>query len=56
VLAFLQKIKGISMLGTGDFTHPEKSKALAEMFNKTAEALKPAGMYCGYHNHTNCCM
>lgn len=38
--------------GDKDFCHPEKSKALAEMFNKTAEALKPAGMYCGYHNHT----
>ncbi len=39
--------------GDGDFTHPEKSKALAETFNKTAEALKPAGMFCGYHNHTH---
>lgn len=38
--------------GDGDFTHPEKSKALAELFNKTAEALKPLGMACGYHNHT----
>ena len=38
--------------GDGDFTHPEKSKALAETFNKTAETLKPLGMYCGYHNHT----
>lgn len=39
--------------GDGDFTNPEKSKALAETFNKTAEALKPLGMYCGYHNHTH---
>jgi sugar phosphate isomerase/epimerase len=38
--------------GDGDFTHPEKSKALAELFNKTAETLKPLGLYCGYHNHT----
>jgi sugar phosphate isomerase/epimerase len=38
--------------GDGAFTHPEKSKELAELFNKTAEALKPHGMYCGYHNHT----
>jgi sugar phosphate isomerase/epimerase len=38
--------------GDGDFTHPEKSKALAETFNKAAEALKPAGIACGYHNHT----
>lgn len=36
-----------------NFTHPEHSKALAETFNKTAEALKPLGMFCGYHNHTN---
>jgi len=38
--------------GDRDFTDPEKSKALAETFNKTAEVLKPLGMYCGYHNHT----
>lgn len=38
--------------GDGDFTNPEKSKALAETFNKTAETLKPLGMWCGYHNHT----
>lgn len=39
--------------GDGDFTNHEKSKALAETFNKTAEVLKPLGMYCGYHNHTH---
>ena len=38
--------------GDGAFTDPEKSKALAETFNKTAEALKPLGLACGYHNHT----
>ena len=38
--------------GDGAFTHPEKSKALAETFNKTAETLKPLNMACGYHNHT----
>jgi len=38
--------------GDGDFTHPEKSKALAEVFNKATEVLKPLGMACGYHNHT----
>jgi len=38
--------------GDGDFTHPEKSKALAEFFNQTAETLKPLNMACGYHNHT----
>jgi sugar phosphate isomerase/epimerase len=35
----------------GAFTDPEKSKELAETFNKTAEVLKPLGMACGYHNH-----
>jgi sugar phosphate isomerase/epimerase len=38
--------------GDGDFTHPEKSKALAETMNKAAEVLKPMGLACGYHNHT----
>ncbi len=38
--------------GDRDFTDPEKSKTLAETFNKTAEVLKPLGMACGYHNHT----
>jgi len=44
--------KFLMVPGDRDFTDPEKSKALAETFNKTAEALKPLGMYCGYHNHT----
>jgi sugar phosphate isomerase/epimerase len=35
----------------GDFTHPEKSKRLAEAFNEAAAKLKPHGMACGYHNH-----
>ncbi len=39
--------------GDRDFTDPEKSKGLAELFNKTAEKLKPLGMHCGYHNHTH---
>jgi len=38
--------------GDGDFTHPEKSKTLAETFNEAAATLKPLGMACGYHNHT----
>lgn len=38
--------------GDGDFTNPDKCKALAETFNKTAEILKPLNMACGYHNHT----
>ena len=38
--------------GDRDFTHPERSKALAETFNKTAEVLKPLSLACGYHNHT----
>lgn len=37
--------------GDGDFTHPEKSKALADTFNLAMESLKPLGMACGYHNH-----
>jgi sugar phosphate isomerase/epimerase len=45
--------KFLMVPGDGDFTNPEKSKALAEFFNKTAEALKPLGMACGYHNHTH---
>jgi sugar phosphate isomerase/epimerase len=36
-----------------DATHPERSKAFAEVFNQAAEVLKPAGMACGYHNHQN---
>lgn len=38
--------------GDGDFTHPDRSKSLAETFNAAAEKLSPAGMACGYHNHT----
>ena len=38
--------------GDGDIIHPERSKALAETFNKAAEVLKPLGMACGFHNHT----
>ena len=36
-----------------DFTDPEKSKQLAETFKAAAAALKPFGMYCGFHNHKN---
>ncbi len=38
--------------GDGDFSHPEKSKAFADVFNKAMESLRPLGMACGYHNHT----
>jgi sugar phosphate isomerase/epimerase len=38
--------------GDGDFTNPDKCKALADLFNETAAKLKPLNMYCGYHNHT----
>ena len=38
--------------GDGDFTSPDKSKALADLFTETAAKLKPLGMWCGYHNHT----
>jgi len=37
----------------GDFVDPEKSKALATLFNEVASTLKPLGMACGYHNHVN---
>lgn len=39
--------------GDSAFTDPEKSRELAEVFNRAAEALKPLGMACGYHNHMN---
>jgi sugar phosphate isomerase/epimerase len=39
--------------GDGDFTNPDKSKALADLFNEVAEKLKPLGMACGYHNHSH---
>lgn len=39
--------------GDKRFSDPEGSKELAEIFNKTAEALKKVGMFCGYHNHTH---
>ena len=53
-IEFHQQIgcKYLIVPGDGDFTHPEKSKALAEFFNETAAKLKPHGMACGYHNHT----
>ena len=38
--------------GDGRFTKADGSKELADLFNKAAEALKPEGMSCGYHNHT----
>jgi sugar phosphate isomerase/epimerase len=37
--------------GDGRFTKPEPSKEFAELMNKAAEALKPEGLRCGYHNH-----
>jgi sugar phosphate isomerase/epimerase len=38
--------------GDGAFCHPERSKKLADDFNKAAEALKKVGLACGYHNHS----
>ncbi|HEY3323200.1 MAG TPA: sugar phosphate isomerase/epimerase [Planctomycetota bacterium] len=38
--------------GDGAFGDPIKSKDFAETFNKAMETLKPLGMACGYHNHT----
>jgi sugar phosphate isomerase/epimerase len=53
-IEFHQEIgcKYLIVPGDGDFTNPDKSKALAEFFNQTAAKLKPHGMACGYHNHT----
>lgn len=53
-IEFHQTIGCRFLIVPGDpaFTDPEKSMALAELFNKTAEALKPHGMACGFHNHT----
>lgn len=39
--------------GEASFTDPEKSRSLAAEFNAAAEILKPLGMACGYHNHTD---
>jgi sugar phosphate isomerase/epimerase len=44
--------KYICIPGDRRFCHKERSKALAEIFNKAAEVLKPAGLYTGYHNHS----
>lgn len=52
----VSKILGTRFLivpGDGDITHPERSKALADVFNKAAEVLKPLKMACGFHNHTS---
>jgi sugar phosphate isomerase/epimerase len=51
---FHQTIGCSFLIVPGDpaFTDPEKSKALAETYNKTAAILKPLGMACGFHNHT----
>ena len=32
-------------------THPDHSKALADLLNQATEQLAPAGLACGYHNH-----
>lgn len=47
---------GCSLLivpGDPRITTPDKSKEFADLLNKTAEALKPEGMFCGYHNHSH---
>jgi sugar phosphate isomerase/epimerase len=38
--------------GDGAFGDPVKSKEFAETFKTAMETLKPLGMACGYHNHT----
>jgi sugar phosphate isomerase/epimerase len=42
--------------GDSRFTDPVKSRDFAEFMNKTAEALKPEGLFCGYHNHVDECL
>ena len=53
-IEFHQAIGCPFLIVPGDpaFTDPEKSKALAETYNKAAAVLKPLGMACGFHNHT----
>jgi sugar phosphate isomerase/epimerase len=53
-IEFHQAIGCRFLIVPGDpaFTDPEKSKALADTYNKAAEVLKPLGMACGFHNHT----
>ena len=38
--------------GDGRFTNKDRSKELADGFNKAAANLKPHGLACGYHNHS----
>jgi len=38
--------------GDGRYTKPDQSKEYAEFMTKTAEALKPEGLFTGHHNHT----
>lgn len=45
--------KYVIVPGDGRFTDHEKSKELAEIFNKAAEELKKVEMATGYHNHTH---
>lgn len=54
-IEFHQEIgcKFLIVPGDGDFTKPDKSKALADLFNEVAAKLKPLGMACGYHNHSH---
>ena len=37
--------------GDRRFTDPEGSKLYAQEMNVAAESLKPAGLFCGHHNH-----
>lgn len=38
--------------GDKRFTDPEGSKAYADEMNVAAAALRPYGLFCGHHNHT----
>lgn len=45
--------KVLTVGGDGAFCNDAGNKRLANIFNKAAQALKPIGMFCGYHNHAS---
>lgn len=52
-IAFAKTIdcKVLTVGGDGNFCNDAGNKRLADIFNGAAQALKPEGMFCGYHNH-----
>lgn len=43
--------KTLTVGGDRRFCSIDGNKQLADIFNKAAAALKPEGVFCGYHNH-----